>query len=506
MSALSHAKRPHYALTFAVLTLAALAFALLQSMVAPALPEMQRALHTSPTGVSWILTAYLLTASVATPIAGRLGDMFGKERVLVIVLVALALGTVISALSTSIGPMLVGRGIQGIGGAVFPLGIGIVRDEFPKTRVATGIGLISATFAVGGGFGIVAAGPIVQHLDYHYLFWIPLVAVVLALVATWLFVPESPVRSPGRVNWLGASLLSGWLVAILLGFSEAPTWGWLSPRVIGLFAVGLVLLAAWVRAESRSAEPLVDMSMMVVRGVWTVNLATLLIGFGMYNSFILIPQFVELPTGTGFGFGASVTRGRALPASDHGAHADLEPDRGPDGGTRRLAGPPDRRRRLRGRSLCAARRCALAALGGLPRGGHPRRRHRPCLRLDGEPDRRGGLPAPDGHRHRHEHDRTHHRRRARDDDRGEHHRPTSAAAQSANAIVNPLSRGRPLLVRLASTMLAAIVVPSAPPTVRAIVFMPVAMPVICDDTASTIRFAIDANARPMPTPRMAAAR
>jgi EmrB/QacA subfamily drug resistance transporter len=307
MTALSHAKRPHYALTFAVLTLAALAFALLQSMVAPALPEMQRALHTSPTGVSWILTAYLLTASVATPIAGRLGDMFGKERVLVIVLAALTLGTVISAFSTSIGPMLVGRGIQGIGGAVFPLGIGIVRDEFPKARVATGIGLISATFAVGGGFGIVAAGPIVQHLDYHYLFWIPLVAVVLALVATWLFVPESPVRSPGRVNWLGASLLSGWLVAILLGFSQAPTWGWLSPKVIGLFAVGLVLLAVWVRAESRSSEPLVDMKMMVMRGVWTVNLATLLIGFGMYNSFILIPQFVELPKSTGFGFGASVT-------------------------------------------------------------------------------------------------------------------------------------------------------------------------------------------------------
>ena len=225
MTALSHARRPHYVLTFAVLVLAALAFALLQSMVAPALPEMQQALNTSPTGVSWILTAYLLTASVATPIAGRLGDMFGKERVLVIVLVALAVGTIISALSTSIGPMLVGRGIQGIGGAVFPLGIGIVRDEFPKARVATGIALISATFAVGGGIGIIAAGPIVQHLDYHYLFWIPLVAVLLALVATWLFVPESPVRSPGRVNWLGASLLSGWLIAILLGFSQAPTWG-----------------------------------------------------------------------------------------------------------------------------------------------------------------------------------------------------------------------------------------------------------------------------------------
>ena len=142
-----------------------------------------------------------------------------------------------------------------------------------------------------------------QHLDYHYLFWIPLVAVVIALVATWLFV-LSP-RPPAGRERLGAS--SGWLVAILLGFSQAPTWGWTSPRVVGLFTVGLVVLALWVRAESRSTEPLVDMKMMAVRGVWTVNLATLLIGFGMYNSFILIPQFVELPESTGFGFGASVT-------------------------------------------------------------------------------------------------------------------------------------------------------------------------------------------------------
>jgi EmrB/QacA subfamily drug resistance transporter len=308
MTALSLTRRPHYALTFAVLLLAALAFSLLQSMVAPALPELQSALSTSPTGVSWILTAYLLSASIATPIAGRLGDMFGKERVLVVVLIALALGTVVSALATSIGPMLAGRAVQGIGGAVFPLGIGIVRDEFPGARVATGISLISATFAAGGGVGIVLAGPIVDHLGYHYLFWIPLVAVVLALVATWLFVPESPVRSPGKVNWLGAALLSGWLLSLLVGLSEAPTWGWLSPRVLGLFALALVLVLAWIRAESRSSQPLVDMKMMRVRGVWTVNLATVLIGFGMYNSFLLIPEYVALPRASGYGFGASVTQ------------------------------------------------------------------------------------------------------------------------------------------------------------------------------------------------------
>ena len=187
-----------------MLTLAALAFALLQSMVAPALPEMQHALNTTPTGVSWIFTIYLLEASIATPIAGRLGDMFGKERVLIVVLFAARpSGTIVSALATSIGPMIAGRGLQGIGGAVFPLGIGIMRDEFPRERVATGIALISATFAVGGGIGIMLAGPIVENLNYHWLFWIPLVPVVIALVATWLLVPGVARPQPGQGQLAG---------------------------------------------------------------------------------------------------------------------------------------------------------------------------------------------------------------------------------------------------------------------------------------------------------------
>ena len=165
-----------------------------------------------------------------------------------------------------------------------------MRDEFPRERVATGIALISATFAVGGGIGIMLAGPIIQNLNYHYLFWIPLVPVLIRARRDLAVGAGVPVLSPGKVNWLGAILLSGWLVCLLLGLSEAPTWHWLSVRVIGLFAAALVLMLLWVRAESRSSEPLVDLKMMRVRGVWTVNLATVLIGFGMYNAFVLIPS------------------------------------------------------------------------------------------------------------------------------------------------------------------------------------------------------------------------
>src|SRR5919198_4049409 len=186
--------RQHYNLTFVVLALGGAAFSLLQSLVAPALPTIQHDLHTSASAVTWVLTAYLISASVCTPILGRLGDMYGKERLLVAVLVAMAAGTLVAALARSIDLMIAGRVIQGAGGAVFPLAFGIIRDEFPRERVATGIALISAILGVGGGLGIVLAGPIVDALSYHWLFWIPLVLVVIATIATVLFVPESPVR------------------------------------------------------------------------------------------------------------------------------------------------------------------------------------------------------------------------------------------------------------------------------------------------------------------------
>ena len=292
----------------AVLALGGIAYAMLQSLVVPALPTLQSDLHTTPTGVTWIFTAYLLAASVATPIAGRLGDMFGKKRTLVVVLAGLGAGTLLAALATTLPVMIGARTIQGLGGAIFPLAFGIVRDEFPRERVAGGIALISGLLGVGAGLGIILAGPILERLDYHWLFWIPLVVIVLTTIATMVIVPESPVRAPGNVNWAGAILLSLWLICLLLAISEAPTWGWLSPRTLGLLGAAAILAVTWIRAETRSPSPLVDMRMMRLRGVWTTNLTGLLLGVGMYSSFVLIPQFVQTSTTSGYGFGSSVTQ------------------------------------------------------------------------------------------------------------------------------------------------------------------------------------------------------
>jgi EmrB/QacA subfamily drug resistance transporter len=298
--------RTHPNLILAVLALGGISYAMLSSAVIPALPTMQHALHTSETGITWLLTAYLLSASVGTAIIGRLGDMYGKERLLLITLIVLSAGTLLAAVSSSLALIIVGRFIQGAAGGIFPLAFGIVRDEFPHDRVAGSIGLLSAILGVGGGAGIVLSGVIVEHLDYHWLFWIPLVAAVIAGWATWRFIPESPVKMPGRINWVAATLMTIGLSTVLLAISETTTWGWGSPKAIGLILAGLVVQGIWIAVELRSENPLIDMNMMRIRGVWTTNLSAFLLGAGMYSSFIVFPQFAQLPKSTGFGFGASV--------------------------------------------------------------------------------------------------------------------------------------------------------------------------------------------------------
>ena len=298
--------RSHPMLTLAVLCLAGLAYAMLSSAVVPALPTIERAVGTTETGIAWLLTGYLLSASVATSILGRLGDMYGKERLLLYTVVMLAAGTLLAAIASSLSLLIVARVIQGAGGGVFPLAMGIVRDEFPREKVAGSIGLLSAILGIGAGIGIVLAGVIVEHLDYHWLFWIPLFAIVVSAVLIWRVVPESPIRVPGTINWAAAALMTTGITLALLAVSQTTVWGWGSVKTLGLLAAGLLVCAAWVIIELRSRVPLIDMEMMRIRGVWTVNLAAFLLGAGMYSSFIVIPQFVQLPKSTGFGFGASV--------------------------------------------------------------------------------------------------------------------------------------------------------------------------------------------------------
>jgi len=301
------ARRPSYRVTFAVVLVSVSTYSLLQSLVIPVLPIIQHGLHTSQATVTWVLTVYLLSASVATPILGRVGDAIGKKPMFVLSLAALGVGSLLAALASSIGVMIVARAVQGVGGAVLPLAFGIIREEFPRERVTVAISITAALLAVGGGAGIVLAGPVVDALDYHWLFWMPAIAIGLATIAAFLVLPDSEQRNPGPISVLAAGLLSGWLVTLILAVSEGQAWGWSSPAIL-LLAVGTVVLAiAWARVERRAATPLIDLTMMRLPAVWSTNLVALLFGAGLYAAIGFLPEFLQTPTSSGYGFGASVT-------------------------------------------------------------------------------------------------------------------------------------------------------------------------------------------------------
>ncbi|MET0693391.1 MAG: MFS transporter [Propionibacteriaceae bacterium] len=308
LPAAATAHRPHTTLIVLYLALGGLSFAVLQSLVAPALSTIGTDLNVSTSNISWILTAYLLSASVLTPILGRLGDMVGKRKILIVVLGLLLVGTLLAALAPNLGVLIAARALQGAAGAVMPLSIGIVRDELPREKVSVTIGLLSAIFGIGAGVGIVAAGPIVQHLSWHWLFWFPLALVVIALIGVIFGMPESPVRKPGRLDLVGTAILSVALVSLLLAITEGETWAWDNWKTLSLLALGAVALVAFVLVELRVREPLIDVRLFKIRGVWTAHVVALVFGFAMFGTFVLVPTLLQLPSVLGYGFGKSVSQ------------------------------------------------------------------------------------------------------------------------------------------------------------------------------------------------------
>jgi EmrB/QacA subfamily drug resistance transporter len=308
--------RQHYNITLGILALGGLAFSLQQTMIVPALPALQRDLHTSTAWATWLLTGFLLVAAVATPVLGKLGDQYGKERLLVISLAIFFVGCVAAVFAWNIWSLIACRALQGFGGAVFPLSFAIINDEFPREKVGTGVGMISAILGIGGGLGLVLSGVLIDNLSWRWLFVVGGAAVGIALVLVHRFVPESPVKTESSVDFGGAILLSGSLTSLLLALTEGENWGWTSGRTLGLLAAAVVLGVVWGRYELHVAEPMIDMRMLVKRTVLFTNLAALTAGFAMFGAFVLVPNFIQTPRGlpssvaalVHYGFGASPTR------------------------------------------------------------------------------------------------------------------------------------------------------------------------------------------------------
>jgi MFS family permease len=289
-----------------VLAFGGIVVSLMQTVVIPLIPELPRLLGTSASDATWAITATLLAGAVATPVLGRLGDMYGKRRLLLASLSLLVAGSVIAGLSSSLAPMVVGRALQGLAAGVIPLGISIMRDELPPRRLGSATALMSASLGVGGALGLPAAAFVAEHVSWHALFWAAAVlgTVVFGLVRA--FVPESPVRSGGRFDLPGAAGLSAALLCLLLVISKGADWGWGSALTTGLAGAAAAVLALWGWWELRTAQPLVDLRVSARRQVLLTNIASAVFGLAMFAMSLVLPQLLLLPKATGYGLGQTM--------------------------------------------------------------------------------------------------------------------------------------------------------------------------------------------------------
>ncbi|MDT9592148.1 MFS transporter [Nocardioides zeae] len=290
-----------------MLAVAVCSFALMQSLTVPVLARIAQEYDAAQSTVTWVLTGYLLAASVATPIAGRLGDVHGKRRVLVVSLGLLCAGSLLAAVAPSVGVLIAARVVQGLGGGVVPLSFGIVRDRLDLPRVPGAIGLLSSLIAVGTGAAVVVAGPIIATFGFAALFLLPAAVTGAAAVAARLLLPDPPRGERARLPLLPAVLLAAWLVALLLGVTRAPVLGWTSAPVLALLGGAVVVGGLWVRQERRGPVPLIDLRLLARRPVWTVNVAAMLLGGALYAFVAFAPQLHQTPTSAGYGLGATVT-------------------------------------------------------------------------------------------------------------------------------------------------------------------------------------------------------
>ncbi|MFI6983496.1 MFS transporter [Embleya sp. NPDC050154] len=288
-----------------VLAFGGVLMALMQTVVVPMLPDLPRATGSSPSTVSWMLTATLVTGAVLNPVLGRAGDMYGKRPVLIGALVTMTVGSALCALTSDIRVLIAARAMQGAAAAVVPLATSILRDELAGHRIGSSVALMSSTVGIGAALGLPLASVVVEHADWHALFWVTTALGTLTAIASWWVVPNSPVRTRGRFDVAGAVLLSVGLVALLLALSKGAVWGWGSMPVAVSAATGVVALGLWVWRQLRAREPLVDLRLAGRRTVALPHTAALLTGFAFYANWLATAQLVQAPTSTGYGLGAS---------------------------------------------------------------------------------------------------------------------------------------------------------------------------------------------------------
>ncbi|MEU4311234.1 MFS transporter [Nocardia sp. NPDC024068] len=289
-----------------VLAFAGIVVAVMQTLLVPVIANLPRLLDTTAANAAWVITATLLSSAAATPIMGRLGDLYGKRRFIVVSLGLMVLGSLISGFTSDLVLMVVGRAAQGIALGAIPLGIGIIRDELPPERHGSAIALISSSIGIGGALAIPLASLVAQYVDWHWLFFVAAALGATAMAAIYAVVPESAQRAPGRFDVIGALGLTLGLVALLLPVSKGADWGWTSTTTLGLFAAAIVIFLLWGLFELRIEDPLLNLRTASRRQVLLTNLAAITTGLAFYAVTLVLPQLLQLPESTGYGMGMSM--------------------------------------------------------------------------------------------------------------------------------------------------------------------------------------------------------
>ncbi|MBY4208060.1 MFS transporter [Rhodococcus fascians] len=289
-----------------VLALTGIAVAVMQTLTVPLVADLPRLLNATAADSAWVITATLLSGTVAAPVLGRLGDLYGKRRLILITLGLMVVGSLISGFTSDLVPMIVGRAVQGIALGAIPLGIGIIWEQVRPERRGTAVALMSSSVGVGGALGIPAAALVAQNLDWHWLFFGTAGLGVIAMIGLAVVVRESPDRAAGRFDTVGALGLTLGLVALLLAVSKGADWGWGSVLTLGLFAAALVVLLLWGLHELRTGDPLLDLRSASRRQVLLTNLAAITVGLAFFAITLVLPQLLQLPTSTGYGLGLSL--------------------------------------------------------------------------------------------------------------------------------------------------------------------------------------------------------
>ncbi|MDY5785264.1 MFS transporter [Corynebacterium sp.] len=296
----------------------ALVVTLLQTLVVPVTPLFPEILGISAATASWIVTSTLLIGTIATPVVSRLADMYGRRRLMLIALGLVLAGSVIAA-AGSTAMLIVGRGLQGVGTAIIPVAMALVRDLVPPQRLPSALALLSAMLGIGGGLGIPIGGAIMGAAGWRAIFAVAALLSLIALVAVLFVVPRDARTTDGptpRFDLRGAIVLGLGLTCLLIALTRVGEWGWTNPLTVGLIAASAVVFTGWVALQRRTAEPLVDVHTAALRPVFMANLAGLMLGFAMFaNLLVTTIQLQNEPAENGFAISPGIAGMAMLPSA-----------------------------------------------------------------------------------------------------------------------------------------------------------------------------------------------